>query len=73
MSANKFLAGPGDALFFRGNNLIGVGKTLTESTFDYTITAEEVRGGRSNALFGCCLWHHCSDGRSFYDGGRTGC
>lgn len=52
MSANKFLAGPGDALFFRGNNLIGVGKTLTESTFDYTITAEEVRGGRSNALFG---------------------
>lgn len=52
MNNNRFLAGPGDALFFRGDNLIGVGKTLTESTFNYSITAEEVRAGRTNALFG---------------------
>ena len=47
MNANRFLAGPGDALLFRGDNLIGVAKTLTESTFNYSITAEEVRAGRS--------------------------
>lgn len=28
------------------------GKTFTESTFDYTITGDEVRAGRTNALFG---------------------
>lgn len=50
---NTFLAGVGDALLFNANNaLIGVAKTLTEDTFDYTITAEEVRGGKGNALFG---------------------
>lgn len=27
-------------------------KTLTESTFAFSITAEEIRGGRGNALFG---------------------
>lgn len=50
---NTFLAGVGDALLFNSsNNLIGVAKTLTEDTFDYTITAEEIRGGKGNALFG---------------------
>lgn len=27
-------------------------KTLTESTFDFTIASEEIRGGKGNALFG---------------------
>lgn len=49
---NDIIYRPGDALLFRGDNLIGVAKTLTESTFNYSITAEEVRAGRSNALFG---------------------
>lgn len=52
MARNVFLAGPGDVLIFKGNNLIGVGKTLSETTMNYTITAEEVRGGMTNALFG---------------------
>lgn len=52
MAKNHFLAGVGRALLFRGNNLIGVSKTLTESTFDFTITAEEIRGGAANALWG---------------------
>ena len=50
--ARKFLSGVGTALLFRGNDLIGVAKTLTESTFAFSITAEEIRGGRGNALFG---------------------
>ena len=52
MAQNHFLAGVGRALLFRGNNLIGVARTLTESTFDFTITGEDVRGGRGNALWG---------------------
>lgn len=47
-----FLAGVGKALIFKGNNLIGVAQTLTESTFNFSITAEEIRGGAANALFG---------------------
>lgn len=27
-------------------------KTLTESTFNFSISAEEIRGGQGNALFG---------------------
>lgn len=52
MAQNHFLAGVGTALLFRGNDLIGVAKTLTESTFSFSITAEEIRGGKGNALFG---------------------
>lgn len=52
MAQNHFLAGVGRALIFRGNNLIGVAKTLTESTFNFSITGEDVRGGASNALWG---------------------
>lgn len=49
---NRFLAGVGRALLFNGNNLIGVAKTLTDSTFDFSITGEEIRGGSGNALWG---------------------
>lgn len=49
---NKYLAGVGTALIFRGDNLIGVAKTLTESTYDFSITAEDIRGGAGNALWG---------------------
>lgn len=37
---------------FDGDNLIGVAKTLTESTFNFSISNEEIRGGQGNALFG---------------------
>ena len=52
MAQNHFLAGVGRALLFRNNNLIGVAKTLTESTFNFSITGEDIRGGASNALWG---------------------
>lgn len=52
MAQNHFLAGVGRALLFEGNNLIGVAKTLTESTFNFSISNEEVRGGSGNALWG---------------------
>lgn len=41
----RFTAGPARALFFYGQNLIGVGKTLNSTTFSTEITAEDVRGG----------------------------
>lgn len=50
--AQHFLAGVGRALIFQNDELIGVAKTLTESTFDFTITGEEIRGGQGNALWG---------------------
>lgn len=50
--ANIFTAGPARALFFYGQQLIGVGKTLSDTTFDATITGEEVRGGPGNLLYG---------------------
>lgn len=49
---NRYLAGVGRALLIRGNDLIGVAKTLTESTFDFAITGEEIRGGAANMLWG---------------------
>lgn len=52
MAQNHFLAGVGRALLFKGNDLIGVARTLTESTFDFAITAENVRGGLGNGLLG---------------------
>lgn len=52
MAQNHFLAGVGTALLFKNNELIGVAKSLTESTFSFSISNEEVRGGRGNALFG---------------------
>lgn len=52
MSANIFTAGPARALFFSGDQLIGIGKTLSDTTFNSSITAEEVRGGPGNLLYG---------------------
>ena len=52
MSANIFTAGPARALFFSGDQLIGIGKTLSDTTFNTSITAEEVRGGPGNLLYG---------------------
>lgn len=49
---NRFLAGVGTAMLIRGNELIGVARTLTESTFSFAITAEDIRGGAANALWG---------------------
>ena len=52
MAQNHFLAGVGRALIFSGDNLIGVAKTLTESTFNLSISSEDIRGGAANALWG---------------------
>lgn len=52
MAQNQFLAGVGRALIFQGDNLIGVAKTLTESTFNFSISSEDIRGGQGNALWG---------------------
>lgn len=58
MEKNPFLAGVGRVLMFNANNdLIGVAKTLTESTFNISISNAEVRGGKGNGLLG----------RYFYD------
>ena len=48
----RFLAGVGRALIFRGDDLIGVAKVLTESTFNFSISGEEIRGGMGNGLYG---------------------
>lgn len=50
--AYQFTAGPARALFFYGQTLIGIGKTLSDTTFNTEITAEEVRGGPGNLLYG---------------------
>lgn len=52
MSKNHFLAGVGRALIFADDVLIGVAKTLTESTFNFSISSEDIRGGSANALWG---------------------
>lgn len=49
---NRYLAGVGRALLIRGDELIGVAKTLTDSTFDFSITSEDIRGGAANMLWG---------------------
>lgn len=52
MAEKIFTAGPARALFFYGQDLIGVGETLSDTTFDTSITAEEIRGGPGNLLYG---------------------
>ena len=52
MANNHYLAGVGRALLFKGDNLIGVAKTLTESTFNFAVSGEDIRGGQGNALWG---------------------
>lgn len=50
--ANIFTAGPSRALFFYGQQLIGIGFANANTTFNASITGEEVRGGPGNMLFG---------------------
>lgn len=49
---NRFLAGVGRALLIKGNDLIGVAKCLTDSSIELSVASEEVRGGKSNMLWG---------------------
>lgn len=42
----KFLAGVARAILLRGNEIIGVAQTLTDSSMNFAITAEEIRGGQ---------------------------
>lgn len=48
----KFLANVGTALIFRGNEFAGVGNFLTENTFSFSASPNEVRGGANNPLLG---------------------
>lgn len=50
--ANIFTAGPARALFFYGQQLIGIGRANSSTAFNASITSEEVRGGTGNMLFG---------------------
>lgn len=50
--AEKFLANVGTALIFKGNEFVAIGDTLTEDTFSFSATPNEVRGGKSNPLLG---------------------
>ena len=50
--AEKFLANVGTALIFRGNEFVGVGNFLTENTFSFSASPNEVRGGANNPLLG---------------------
>lgn len=52
MAKNPYLAGVGKALIMSGNELIGVAQTLTNSTLNFSITGDDIRGGRGNALIG---------------------
>lgn len=49
---NVFAAGSARALLFKGTTLIGVAKTLTDTSTESSISAEEVRAGSGNLLFG---------------------
>ena len=49
---NVFAAGSAKALLFKGTTLIGVAKTLTDTSTESSISAEEVRAGSGNLLFG---------------------
>ncbi len=50
--AEAFLANVGKALIFKGNEFVGTGSTLTENTFSFSASPNEVRGGKSNPLLG---------------------
>lgn len=47
---NYVAGGVGRAIMFSGNQLWGIANTLNDNTFDFTITAEDIRGGRKNVL-----------------------
>lgn len=50
--SERFLANVGTALIFKGDDFVGTGDTLTENTFSFNATPNEVRGGKSNPLLG---------------------
>lgn len=50
--AEYFLANVGHALIFKGSDFVGTGSTLTENTFSFSASPNEVRGGKSNPLLG---------------------
>lgn len=50
--AERFLANVGHALIFKGDNFVGQSSTLTENTFSFSASPNEVRGGKSNPLLG---------------------
>lgn len=50
--AERFLANVGHALIFKGNEFVAVANTLTENTFSFSASPNEVRGGKSNPLLG---------------------
>lgn len=54
MAKNRYLAGVSTALLIdpATNALIGVAKTLTTSTFNFTLDNAEIRAGAGNALWG---------------------
>lgn len=47
---NYVAGGVGKALIFVGTQLYGIANTLSDNTFDFTITAEDIRGGKKNVL-----------------------
>ena len=50
--AERFLANVGHALIFKGNDFVGQSTVLTENTFSFSASLNEVRGGKSNPLLG---------------------
>ena len=50
--AERFLANVGHALIFKGNDFVGQSTVLTENTFSFSASPNEVRGGKSNPLLG---------------------
>ena len=47
-----FVAGVGRALLFKGTDLFADARTLADSSITIGVTAEEIRGGEGNQLFG---------------------
>lgn len=52
MEKYQFLAGVGRALILQGDTIIGIGKTFTETSISFGLTATDIRGGAGNQLFG---------------------
>lgn len=50
--ANYFIAGVGHAMLFKGDELFADCRTLADSSITIGVTAEEIRGGEGNALWG---------------------
>lgn len=47
---NYVAGGAGKAILFVGNQLWAVADTLSDSTFNFSITADDIRGGKKNTL-----------------------